>query len=970
MTMLATQNETSAPKPARRKYVPVVGPRLKRLLWVVFGLFALLVVNSVYLVSITLVQWLSKLRDPAGIGLVYENYFYQWMFMVHLALGLAIILPIVVFGMFHMRNARHRPNRRAVRAGYALFITSLLVLITGLLLTRFIVDLKVPAARSLIYWAHVITPLGVVWLFILHRLAGRRIRWKAGVTWAAVAGVFALVMTVLHSQDPRKWNVAGPKDGEQYFFPSLARTATGNFIPAGTLMANEYCLECHADIHEKWNHSAHRFSSFSNPAYLFSVRETRRVALERDGSVQASRWCAGCHDPVPFFSGAFEDQRFDDPHYDLGRDPMAGAGISCTVCHAITNINSTKGNADFTIEEPAHYPFAFSDHPALAWLNRQLVKAKPAFHKATFLKPHHKTAEFCSTCHKVHLPPEVNAYKWLRGQNHYDTYHLSGVSGHGIQSWYYPAKATHNCAACHMPLMASDDFGAKYFAPEGDPLANLLTVHDHQFPSANTAIPHLLGYPDWVNEAHDSFMDGFIRVDLFGLKDGGTIDSPLIAPLRPEVPELVPGRTYLLDAVIRTLRVGHPFSQGTVDSNEIWLDVKVTSGGEVIGRSGGLDEDGSVDPWSHFVNVYMLDREGNRIDRRNPQDIFVPLYNHQIPPGAADVLHYAMTIPPDVTEPVTVEIGLKYRKFDTIYMRHFQGETFVRNDLPISVLARDAITFPVRGTSAAVGHEPSTIEPWQRWNDYGIGLFRKGESGSSKGELRQAEQAFGEVEKLGRADGPLNRARVYLKEGRLDEAVDALQRAAAHDPPAAPWSVAWFTGLANKQNGHLEEAIDNFRSILAMKDTALCLERQFDFSQDYTLLNELGQTLYERAKAERGDARREQRTALLNEAKSFFERTLGYDPEDLAAHYNLALIHRDLGDEANAEKHRALHATYKPDDNARDRAVAIARMNDPAANHAAEAIVIYDLQRPGAPGLPGSAAGLARRQAADGAPGE
>ena len=30
----------------------------------------------------------------------------------------------------------------------------------------------------------------------------------------------------------------------------------------------------------------------------------------------------------------------------------------------------------------------------------------------------------------------------------------------------------------------------------------------------------------------------------------------------------------------------------------------------------------------------MLDRDGNRIDRRNPQDIFMPLYNHQIPPGA------------------------------------------------------------------------------------------------------------------------------------------------------------------------------------------------------------------------------------------------------------------------------------------------------------------------------------------------
>ena len=33
-------------------------------------------------------------------------------------------------------------------------------------------------------------------------------------------------------------------------------------------------------------------------------------------------------------------------------------------------------------------------------------------------------------------------------------------------------------------------------------------------------------------------------------------------------------------------------------------------------------------------HVYMLDKDGNRIDQRNPQDI-TPLYNNQIPPGAA-----------------------------------------------------------------------------------------------------------------------------------------------------------------------------------------------------------------------------------------------------------------------------------------------------------------------------------------------
>ena len=134
--------------------------------------------------------------------------------------------------------------------------------------------------------------------------------------------------------------------------------------------------------------------------------------LERDGNVKASRWCAGCHDPVPFFSGAF-----DDPKFDTRNHPTAHAGITCTVCHAITHVNSTKGNADYTIEEPVHYPFAKSDNALLRFINRQMVKAKPEFHKKTFLKPLHKTPEFCSTCHKVSLPFELNHYKeWLRGQ--------------------------------------------------------------------------------------------------------------------------------------------------------------------------------------------------------------------------------------------------------------------------------------------------------------------------------------------------------------------------------------------------------------------------------------------------------------------------------------------------------------------------------------------------------------------------
>jgi tetratricopeptide (TPR) repeat protein len=919
---LAAKNPKAAPR-----YKPVIGPRLGRLLAVVFVLFGLLAVNSLYLVGITVAEWLS--------GKSYQAFFYQLMFLLHLMLGLLIVLPAVVFGAMHMRKAISRPNFRAKRAGMALYTTVLLLLISGVILTRFdFFSIKDPLIRDYAYWLHVLTPLLTISLFILHRLAGKRIRYGPGIAWGATA-VLVLALTLLpqlmEKQNPVA-NGEGPGVGDDKtspFFPALARTPGNKYLSARVLMMDGYCQKCHADVHEKWQYSAHHFSSFNNPAYRFSVMETREAGLAEDGNTHKSRFCAGCHDPVPLFSGVFDDPGFGDPD-----DPLASAGITCTSCHAITRINSPRGNADFTLAEPQHYPFAFSSNPFLQWLNQQLLKAKPAFHKKTFLKPLHSQPEFCGSCHKVHLPPELNDYKWLRGQNHQDAYHLSGVSGHGASSFYYPPRAVHKCATCHMPLHASDDFSAAFFDDSG-----VLKVHNHQFAGANTALPFMMGAPAWVNETHRNFLKDALRIDIFGLKTGGTINSPLLAPLRPQVPGLKAGESYLLETVVRTLKPGHLFTQGTADSNEVWLEVTLRNNDRIIGGSGQQQADGTVDPWSHFINVYMLDREGNRIDRRNAEDIFTPLYNNQIPPGAADTVHFAFHVPADLQGEISIEVKLNYRKFDTTYLRYIQAEKFEGNDLPITVIASDEIRFPIDGDPGPIVEKDVAIPVWQRWNDYGIGLLRKRQNG----ELRQAEHAFSQVEALGHADGPVNLARVYLREGRLEDAALALQRAAVFDPPAYPWLLAWFSGLVDKQNGELDAAIDNFRHVLNT-DFEIARQREFDFSQDYRVINELAQTLLEKAKTERGAERLETRNQLLREAQQWFDKTLQLDPENTAAHYNLGLIHNMLGEDELAAEHRRLHEYHRVDDNARDRAVNLHRSDNPAADHAAEAVVIYDLQ--------------------------
>jgi tetratricopeptide (TPR) repeat protein len=945
--------------PARPPYMPAIGSRLKRLLQVVFAVLAVLVANSLYLASVTFLEW--------NTGHTYQNQFSLFMFLGHVGLGLVFVVPFVVFGTVHLWTARKRKNKRAIRVGYALFAISLAVLVSGLLLVRIsgLLELKQPVLRSSIYWLHVLSPLVALWLYWLHRLVGQKIKWRLGLAYGGITALIVGAMLSMHAQDPREWYKIGSSDGLKYFEPSLARTANGGFIPAQVLDNDEYCLKCHADAYASWEHSAHHFSSFNNPAYLASVRETREVAYQRDGDVSASRWCAGCHDPVPFFSGAFDDPKFDDVGH-----PTAQAGITCTVCHAITHVNSTRGNADFTIEEPLHYPFAFSQTPWLQWLNNQLIKAKPEFHKRTFLKEFHKTSEFCSTCHKVHLPFALNQYKeFLRGQNHYDSWLLSGVSGHGARGFYFPEKAQTACADCHMKLQASADFGAQVFESTG----GVPSIHDHLFAAGNVAVPALRGFEQQVADKHRQFLQGILRVDIFGIKEGGAVDGQLHAPLRPTVPTLVPGQTYLLETVVRTLTVGHEFTQGTVDSNEVWLDVTLSSGGRVIGRSGGRDLRGEVDRWAHYFNVFMLDREGNRINRRNPQDIFTPLYDHQIPPGASRVVHFSFVVPEDLTDSIEVTIKLQYRKFDYEFMRIVQQRArpgdipmniasnrnaqgpadapveFV-NDLPVLTLATDQVSFPVAGISDNSPQVASEIPLWQRWNDYGIGLFLEGKS-----ELKQAEQAFQEVEQLERYDGPLNLARVYLREGRISEATEAVQRAALHKAPAAPeWSLAWFSGLVNREEGRLSEAEQNFRSLVDIQ-TEERRRRGFDFSRDYEVLNTLGRTIFDQAEQLRAAEDAPRRVWLLQEAARQFNRTLAIDPENVNAHYNLGLLYGQLGDQRE-QLHRDSHLRYKPDDNAQGLAVRKAREKYPAANYAAEPLVIYPLQRPGVPELPASAA--------------
>src|SRR5205823_11154965 len=182
---------------------------------------------------------------------------------------------------------------------------------------------------------------------------------------------------------------------------------------------------------------------------------------------------------------------------------------------SVAAVKSTMGQGDYTLEYPALAELAASSNKVVQALHDFLVYLNPEPHRRTFLKPfvRTQTADFCSTCHKVHLDTHVNNYRWVRGFDDYDNWQASGVSGLGARSFYYPEKAQ-NCADCHMPLLNSHDAGNV----NGK-------IHSHRFPAANTALPAVNNDSKQMDAVVKFLQNNIVSVDIFALSPSREIKT-------------------------------------------------------------------------------------------------------------------------------------------------------------------------------------------------------------------------------------------------------------------------------------------------------------------------------------------------------------------------------------------------------------------------------------------------------------
>jgi tetratricopeptide (TPR) repeat protein len=891
----------------------LLSPAQKVLLRVLVALAVAVLVNSLYLAAYTV--WQEAVAAQARLLA-----FYQWNLVAHFVLGTLVVGLAVLFSALHLRKALRRKRWHTVTTGIVALLAAILLLQTGLTL----LEVGNSAQNRWVFHTHRLAGLVGLVAYVAHRVRSydapprpQRRRFLVGIaagTVVLIAVHVGLASTspppaVLYSrafepldvtEDPFvPFRAIGDVPPDAPFFPSPTTLAGGALLDPKVILpgppadaaavraeveargfaheqligAND-CIVCHADTVHQWATSAHRFSSFNNPFYAASVH-----ALRDEAGAQVSRFCGGCHDPAVMHAGSF------DGEIDVG-SIEAQAGLTCTACHIINRIHDVTGNGNFELADTGQDPYLFADATE-GWrlaLRKYLIKARPRDHKDFFLRPFYRQPEYCATCHKVGLDPDINSYRWLRGQNEYDNWHNSGVARNASRTFYLAPEAK-ACQDCHMPAEA---------APLGDLAAKDGRVRSHRFTAVNTALPHLRGDTATIERIEAFLREAKLRLDVLAL------DHPRLGfVLDPERarPALQPGDEVILYVSVRNQGVGHTFPGGTNDSNEGWLRVRATDeAGRTLIESGALEEDGTLDPASHQYRAIMLRKDGEPSMERDAHHFHVAGLMRVIPPGNVDIARYRVVVPD--TGRIDFEVDLQWRKFNRHYTK-FSCEYLGLPvpDLPVTSIAGARLSLAV-GAAPSDKVDAATTDEWLRFNDLGIGLLMQGDT-------KRALAAFQRVTELApdRVDGYRNQARVHLLESSPEPALALLQAAEERmpgDPLTKPWWSDYFLAM-----GDAERAAEMLEAVVQT------------FPEDRGAWRDLAEVRYQLRDHEGSLA------AAL--------QTLRIDPEDAGAHYRRMLAYSALGDTYREGEARKAFDRYRIDDNA-PQIIRRWRLNDPIAS--------------------------------------
>ncbi len=687
--------------------------------------------------------------------------------------------------------------------------------------------------------------------------------------------------TAFHDSVASRYNYAFGK--ESPFLPSNATTDNGQFWSPKAFPTAQYCGHCHQEAYHQWRQSAHS-NSFRAPWYLKNVN----MLIDQKG-VQLSRHCEGCHNPVALFSG---DLSQGMPK----KRPFEDEGVSCSVCHSIQSTDTT-GTGSYVMGVPAVLVDE-SGAPIVGPVSDAEILAHLDRHSKAVMRPLYKTAEYCAACHKAAIPRTLDDYKWLRAISLYDEWQGASFTKQSPLP-FYRKDVVSTCQTCHM---LPEPLGAGAV----DPGAKDGKLVSHRWAAGNTLIPQYYKFDEQAQKVADFLKNGpdgkgVLNVDIFALEKEGAeatpTDTVLVAPLGLTAFSLAPGETLLADVVIQNKGIGHTFIPEQRDFYEAWVDFTVKDGsGKTLDESGFIQPDGNLDPSAHSFTNRLVNIKGQLNDLHQIWYNRVLAYNNAFQSGRSQLVRYRFRLPKDISGQVSLTATVRYRRFDQHFLDFAMDQKHYPE--PIIDVASETRTFKI-GENAPVPPEKTENKEWMRWNNYGIGLL-------DALQYPAAVHAFERVAALrpDYADAFTNMAVVEVSWEKYDDAKANLAKALAllpGDPRAL-----YYRAIVERQASQIKEAIVDLQAVL----------EKYPRSKD--ALRELGFSYFQQHD--------------YREARDMYERVQVIDPDDLAAHYELAILYRRLGDKAKSAIESAKFADQKDDPTASQYALEFLRKHPEVAS--------------------------------------
>ncbi len=401
------------------------------------------------------------------------------------------------------------------------------------------------------------------------------------------------------------------------FLPSQLQAGA---VDVERLAETKDCVSCHEDVGSHWMSSAHAHASFDNPWYRASVDAFR----EARGN-EASRFCAGCHDPLLLLSGAIDQPVEPD-------DDLAYAGITCLVCHSIED-SRTDGNASYSLSSAA----VIIPDPA--------IPSQIEAHRARLAMPALRTAELCGSCHRSFTGPHMGNPNQLPGIDDLADWQAS-TAGAGVGERLSSSNRK-SCQDCHMQ-------------DERTRLGDLAgrdeqRVSSHRWAASHSAMGAQLNDPR-QETAIAEMLRGAILVDLPSV----SVDGHRYETLR-QVP-LSGGESLTLELLLENTRTGHRFPGGARDMHDTWVEVEVRDGNGLLVASSRRSAEARDDDGVFVLRSTLLDSEGSPESLHRVHRFHAAAFDRTLPVDEARLARYRMRLPPKLVEPLGVQAKVLHRK--------------------------------------------------------------------------------------------------------------------------------------------------------------------------------------------------------------------------------------------------------------------------------------------------------------------